>query len=45
MLRFVISGAALLRPLQRGRLTQYLLYIGLAVLSLLLYLLAAGDAT
>jgi hydrogenase-4 component B len=43
--RVVHAGAALIRPLQRGRLTQYLLYIGLVVLSLLLYLVAAGGAT
>jgi hypothetical protein len=40
----VHAGAALIRPLQRGRLTQYLLYIGLVVLFLLLYLVAAGGA-
>jgi hydrogenase-4 component B len=43
--RAVHAGAALIRPLQRGRLTQYLFYIGLVVLSLLLYLVATGGVT
>jgi hypothetical protein len=33
-----------LRPLQRGRLALYILYIVAALLALLLYLLAAGGA-
>jgi hypothetical protein len=42
--QIVRAGAEWVRPMQRGRLTHYLLYIGVAVVALLLYLLAAGGA-
>jgi NADH:ubiquinone oxidoreductase subunit 5 (subunit L)/multisubunit Na+/H+ antiporter MnhA subunit len=43
--RVLRASAAWFHPIQRGRLSHYLLYIGVAVVSLLLYLLAAGGAS
>jgi hydrogenase-4 component B len=39
----VRAGATRLRPIQRGRLSLYLLYVGAAVITVLLYLLSAGG--
>jgi formate hydrogenlyase subunit 3/multisubunit Na+/H+ antiporter MnhD subunit len=38
----VRAAATRLRPIQRGRLSLYLLYVGAAVIAVLLYLLSAG---
>jgi hydrogenase-4 component B len=40
--RGVRAAATRLRPIQRGRLSVYLLYVGAAVITVLLYLLSAG---
>lgn len=42
MWRGVSAAASRLRPIQRGGLSRYLLYIATAVIAVLLYLLAAG---
>jgi hydrogenase-4 component B len=43
--RGIRSLAARLRPLQRGRLSLYLAYIGVAVVGLLVYLIVQGRAS
>jgi hypothetical protein len=43
--RGVRTVADRLRPIQRGRLAHYLLYLAAAVITLLLYLLLAGRTT